>query len=131
MFIEYRLEKLFNRVPANFAIPLRIVLWNGRIFNFSSEPTVTIHVPTPSALRYFAPPDLNKLGKAFVEGHIRVEGSIHELFRVAESLVSSLAASTRARCCAGVPRPRSGRRESRRRHRPGARDRAPAPRPRR
>jgi len=97
MFIEHRLEKLFSQMPADFAIPLRIVLWNGREFNFSSEPTVTIHVPTPSALRYFVPPDLNKLGKAFVEGHIRVEGSIHELFRVVESLVSNLAAHTRAR----------------------------------
>lgn len=97
MFIEYRLEKLFKRIPAGFSIPLRIVLWNGREFNLSSEPTVTIHVPKPSALRYFVPPDLNKLGKAFVEGHIRVEGSIHELFRVAESLVSSVAANTRAR----------------------------------
>jgi cyclopropane-fatty-acyl-phospholipid synthase len=98
MFIEYRLETLFKRIPAGFTIPLRIVLWNGREFNLSSEPTVTIHVPTPSALRYFIPPDLNKLGAAFVEGHIRVEGSIHELFRVAESLVSSVAAhNTRAR----------------------------------
>lgn len=92
MFIEYRLERLFKRIPADFIIPLRMVLWNGREFNFSSNPTVTIYVPTPAALRYFIPPDLNKLGAAFVEGHIRVEGSIHELFRVAESLVSRFTA---------------------------------------
>ncbi len=98
MFIEYRLERLFNQISAEIAIPLRIVLWNGREFNFSSEPTVTIHIPTRSALQYFVPPDLAKLGKAFVEGHIRVEGSIHELFRVAEVLVSNLAAHTRTRC---------------------------------
>lgn len=91
MFIEYRLEKLFKRIPADFIIPLRVVLWNGREFNLSSNPTVTVYVPTPAALRYFIPPDLNKLGAAFVEGHIRVEGSIHELFRVAESLVSRFA----------------------------------------
>ncbi|MDP2707196.1 MAG: hypothetical protein Q8O70_06795, partial [Burkholderiales bacterium] len=97
MFIENRLEKLFKRIRADFTIPLRVVLWNGHEFNLSSEPTVTIHVPKPSALRYFIPPDLNKLGEAFVEGHIRVEGSVHELFRVAESLVSSVAANTRAR----------------------------------
>src|SRR5450756_2546988 len=97
MFIEYRLDQMFKRIPAGFTIPLRIVLWNGREFNLSSDPTVTIHVPKPSALRYFIPLDLNKLGAAFVEGHIRVEGSIHELFRVAESLVSSVAAHTRAR----------------------------------
>lgn len=97
MFIEARLEKVLNQIPANITIPLRVVLWNGRVFNLSSAPTVTIHVPKSSALRYLVPPDLHKLGEAFVEGHIRVDGSIHELFRVAESLVSSVAAKTRTR----------------------------------
>jgi len=97
MFIEYRLEKLFKRIPPGVTIPLRVVLWNGREFNLSSEPTVTVHIPTLSALRYFIPPDLNKLGVAFVEGRIRVEGSIHEIFRIAENLVSSVAANKPAR----------------------------------
>jgi len=87
---------LFKRIRADFTIPLRVVLWNGHEFNLSSEPTVTIHVPTPSALRYFIPPDLNKLGAAFVEGHISVEESVHKLFRAAESLVSKVAANKRA-----------------------------------
>ena len=97
MFIEYRLEKLIKRITAGLSIPLRLVLWNGHEFNLASEPTVTIHIPTRSALRYFIPPDLNKLGMAFVDGRIRVEGSIHEIFRVAESLVSSVAANKPAR----------------------------------
>src|SRR5450756_2376757 len=97
MFIEYRLDQMFKRIPAGFTIPLRIVLWNGREFNLSTEPTVTVYVPTLSALRCFIPPDLNKLGEAFVDGHIRVEGSIHEIFRIAENLVSSVAANKRPR----------------------------------
>ena len=97
MFIERRLEAIFNRIPVGVVIPLRVVLWNGRQFNLSPEPTVTIHVPSPSALRYFVPPDLHKLGEAFVDGHIRVEGSIHEMFRVAETLVSNVTATTRSR----------------------------------
>ncbi len=91
MFLENRLEKLFKRIPPGVTIPLRVVLWNGREFNLSAEPTVTVHIPTLSALRYFTPPDLNKLAVAFVEGRIRVEGSIHEIFRIAEKLVSSVA----------------------------------------
>jgi cyclopropane-fatty-acyl-phospholipid synthase len=97
MFIEYRLEKMFNRISSDFTIPLRLVLWNGREFNFSAKPTVTVYVPTLSALRYFIPPDLNKLGVAFVDGHIRVEGSIHEIFRIAESLVNRATANKPAR----------------------------------
>lgn len=97
MFIEYRLEKLFKRLSSDFTIPLQLVLWNGREFRFSAEPTVTIYIPTLSALRYFMPPDLNKLGEAFVDGHIRVKGSIHEVFRIAESFVNSAAANKHAR----------------------------------
>jgi len=93
MFIEYRLEKLFKRIASDFTIPLRVVLWNGHEFNLSSEPVVTAYVPTPSALKYFIPPDLNKLGTAFVEGYIRVEGSAQDIFRIAEGLVGSVAAA--------------------------------------
>jgi len=96
MFLENRFEKLIDRVSASATIPLRVELWNGQQFCLSPKPTVTVVVPKPSALRYFIPPDLNKLGEAFVEGHIRAEGSIHELFRVAESLARSVAATTRA-----------------------------------
>ena len=96
MFLENRFEKLIDRVAASATIPLRVELWNGQQFCLSPKPTVTVVVPKPSALRYFIPPDLNKLGEAFVEGHIRAEGSIHELFRVAESFARSVAATTRA-----------------------------------
>ena len=96
MFLESRFERVIDRVRANAVIPLRLELWNGHRFDLSPEPTVTIAIPKPSALRYFISPDLNKLGEAFVEGHIRVEGSIHEVFRIAESLASSVAATTRA-----------------------------------
>ena len=96
MFLETRFERLIDRVRANAVIPLRLELWNGHKFDLAPAPTVTIAIPTPSALRFFIPPDLNKLGEAFVEGHIRVEGSIEEVFRVAESLARSVAASTRA-----------------------------------
>jgi len=35
-------------------------------------------VPSPSALRFLLPPDLMKLGQAYVEGHLLVEGPILE-----------------------------------------------------
>lgn len=96
MFLENRFERGIDRIRASAAIPLRLELWNGRHYDFSPAPTVTIAIPKPSALRYFISPDLNKLGEAFVEGHIRVEGSIHDVFRVAEGLARSVAATTRA-----------------------------------
>ena len=96
MFLESRFQRVIDQIRAAGPIPLRLVLWNGRHFDLSAAPTVTVAIPKLSALRYFISPDLNKLGEAFVEGHIRVEGSIHEVFRIAESLARRAATTTRS-----------------------------------
>jgi len=72
MFLERRIDRLVTRLKQSVSLPLRLELWNGRIFDFSSEPTVRIGVPSPSALRFLISPDLMKLGYAYVEGHLRV-----------------------------------------------------------
>lgn len=94
MFLERRFEQAIGRICANNAVPLRLKLWNGRHIDLSPAPIVTMILPKVSALRYFLAPDLNKLGEAFVEGHIRAEGSIHDIFRVAEKLAHSVAGTT-------------------------------------
>ncbi len=96
MFLEARFERFIDRLRAGAVISLRLELWNGHRFDLSPHPTVTIVIPQLSALRYFISPDLNKLGEAFVEGKIRVQGSMHDVFRVASDLAHSVAASTRA-----------------------------------
>jgi len=64
-------------------------------------PTVTVEIPQASALRYFVSTDLNKLGEAFVNGDIQVNGPIHEVFRVAEKLAHRASTSTRASFVSG------------------------------
>src|SRR3979490_1405952 len=96
MFLEHRLERLIAKLRRSAAIPLRLELWNGRAFDFASNPKVKIGVPGPSALRFLLPPDLMKLGQAYVEGHLRVEGPILEVFRVAESLARVAASRGRS-----------------------------------
>lgn len=95
MFLENRFEKTIDRVRARAAIPARIELWNGRQFDLSADPKVTIGIPKPSALRYFISPDLNKLGEAFVEGHINVKGSLQDIFKVGEGLARAAADDAR------------------------------------
>lgn len=92
MFFEKRFMNSIEQIRSRVAVPLRIQLWNGRRIDLSSEPNVTVTIPRSSALRYFISPDLNKLGEAFVEGHIRVEGSAHNVFKVAEGLARSMTA---------------------------------------
>ena len=90
MLAEYRFERMMGRLAGEVRMPLRLQLWNGRSIDFSPKPTVIVSIPRPAALRYFIPPDLNTLGEAFVEGDIRVEGPIHDVFRVAENLARRL-----------------------------------------
>ena len=96
MFLEYRFNKAIEKLAAEARFPLRMKLWNGRNVTLAPNPTVTIEIPDASALRFFVAPDLNKLGEAFVDGHIRAEGSMHELFRVARELTRGVAARTSA-----------------------------------
>jgi cyclopropane-fatty-acyl-phospholipid synthase len=96
MFLESRFDHAISRLFAKGGVPLRLKLWNGRRIDLSTAPTVTVIIPKMSALRYFISPDLNRLGEAFVEGHIRVEGSIHDIFRLAESLTRNVALRTRS-----------------------------------
>src|SRR5688572_94030 len=96
MFLESRFERALSLVCRNTAIPLRLELWDGRRLDLSPHPTVTLAVPKRSALQYLVSADLGKLGEAFVEGHIRVEGSIHDIFNVAEALARNVAATSRA-----------------------------------
>src|SRR3989442_11056271 len=91
MFLEHRLERLIAKLQRSATIPLRLELWNGRAFDLASEPKVKIGVPSPSALRFLLSPDLMKLGQAYVEGYLRVEGPILEVFRVAESFARGAA----------------------------------------
>src|SRR5688572_16233424 len=96
MFLEYRFNKALEKLASQARYPLRMKLWNGRNITLAPNPTVTIEIPDASALRYFVSPDLAKLGEAFVDGHIRAEGSIHELFHLARELSRGVAAGTRA-----------------------------------
>src|SRR6185503_5247997 len=84
--LKSRVERLFESLRGGASIPLRIELWNGRRIDLGRDPRVTVRLPSPSALRYFRRPDLNRLGEAYVEGHINVDGSVHDVFRIAESL---------------------------------------------
>ncbi len=91
MLLQRRFDSMVDRLAAQAKLPLRLQLWNGRRVDLSPSPTVTISVSRPSALRYLVNPDLDKLGEAFVEGDIQVEGSIHEVFRIGESLARQAA----------------------------------------
>lgn len=92
MLFEKRFLNAIDELRGRVSAPLRIELWNGQQFDFGSDPTVTVTIPNLAALRYFVVPNFNRLGEAFVEGRIRVQGSPQNVFKVAESLARSATA---------------------------------------
>ncbi len=91
MFIENRLAQLAAQLRHSQPTPLRLSLWNGHSLDFGPDPKVTIVVPQKRALRCFLPPDLMKLGEAYVEGRIRVEGSVRDIFEASARFVQAAA----------------------------------------
>ena len=97
MIFEARIERVVGELKAGLNLPLAIELWNGKRYALGERPTVTLRVPAASAAKYLAKADLAKLGEAFVEGHIDVEGPMGDAVRAAESLARRLGGDRKGR----------------------------------
>ena len=58
---------------------------------------MTLRIPGAGALKYFIGADLAKLGEAYVEGHIDVDGPIRDVLRAAEGLSRFLGGDKKGR----------------------------------
>ena len=89
MFNQLRMTAWSAGMRGKLRVPLRIELWNGQRFDFSTDaPRVTIHVPDPAALRYLLSPTLYNLGKAYVEGAIGVSGRANDMIAIVNALAA-------------------------------------------
>jgi cyclopropane-fatty-acyl-phospholipid synthase len=86
MILESRIDKMVGELRAEANLPLAIELWNGKRYALGEHPTVTLKVPSAASLRLLVNADLAKLGEAYVEGHLDVEGPIGDAMRAAEGL---------------------------------------------
>src|SRR5438876_12307161 len=73
------LHRQLESLQARLNAPLRLELWDGRQFDFSRHPTVTVRLPSESSLKYFAKPSLASLGEAYVEGHLDIDGPLPDV----------------------------------------------------
>ena len=92
-----RVEKAIEELKARAALPLAIELWNGKRYALAERTSVTLRIQRADALRYFLNPDLGKLGEAYVEGLVDVEGPIAEALRAAEHLAQHFGAAKKGR----------------------------------
>ena len=96
MLIESRVEKAIDGLRGA-GLPLAIELWNGKRYQLSGDAPVTLRIPGAAAPKYFIGANLAKLGEAYVEGHIDVEGPIREVLRAAEGLSRFLGGDKKGR----------------------------------
>ena len=90
MALEARIERALEDLRGRASLPLVVELWNGRRIALADSPTVTLRVPSKRALKYLAYADLARLGEAYVEGHLEVEGPIGDALRAAAGLAAHL-----------------------------------------
>jgi len=95
--LDAQIEKMIGQLRRQANVPLAIELWNGKRYALGDPATVTLRVPAASSVRYLANADLAKLGEAYVEGHIEVEGPITDAIRAAESLARRLGGERKGR----------------------------------
>ena len=78
MLMDNRLDQFLGTLRGSAQIPLRLELWNGRHFDLMPNPTVTISVPRPSALRYLFPTDIRRLLADSQFTDVRIYGGFDE-----------------------------------------------------
>ena len=94
MFWQKLCEAVAKRLTSR-GVPVRVRLWNGTEFELGENPRVTLEVVTPRGLRQLLNPTLDRLGRAYVEDDIRVEGHATDIVAVAAALAGSAPAADR------------------------------------
>ena len=90
MLMEKELEQWIAHIRERVTVPLRLALWNGKVFDFSSaNPLVTLRVPHAASLPYLLSPSLSNLGEAYVEGKIDIDGTPSDIIAIGHMLATN------------------------------------------
>jgi len=90
MLLEQELEHWIAHIRERVALPLRLALWNGKVFDFSTgSPLVTLRVPHATSLPYLLSPSLSNLGEAYVEGKIDIDGTPSDIIAIGHKLATN------------------------------------------
>ena len=86
---HHRIAHYLARLTPASEIPLRLTLWNGMQHDLGPQPTVTVKMLSPGALRFFVPPSLDNLAEGYVKGHFDVLGQATDIVEAATSLAQN------------------------------------------
>src|SRR5690606_29482318 len=84
--LEKQVIRFAEEIRKTRPLPLRITLWDGSTAALSDSPLVEVKLRQANAAKYLINPTLDRLGEAFVEGLIDVEGDIRDVIAAADGL---------------------------------------------
>jgi len=99
-FLMTRIERALDELRTRGGIPLRVRLWDGRSFDLSPEPPVTVTLREPAVVADLIGSDLCTLAEALIDGRIEAVGPTLDIVRAGEALARA-ADSSRG---SGLPR---------------------------
>ncbi|MGN6550979.1 MAG: class I SAM-dependent methyltransferase [Pararhizobium sp.] len=82
MSLRQNLLSGIKQVAVGDNLPLRLVFWDGKTFDFAGDPAVTLTIHSPAVLRLFATGQMEKLGDAYVSGALSVDGKVEDILDV-------------------------------------------------
>jgi cyclopropane-fatty-acyl-phospholipid synthase len=91
--VEGRLLGLVSEHLKRVRAPVNVRLWNGELIRGVDPAPVTVTVHSTKALTRLARPTLGELARSYVEGEIDLEGSLRDVPRLGEALVSDRASA--------------------------------------
>ncbi len=116
MPLRDRFLEFLRRRLAGTALPLRVAFWDGGVFDFAPAPIVTIRIRSPRVMRLFLTGNMGRLGEAYVEGDIGVEGRLQDVLRIGITIAERIGQSPVIRriapLLARLPRRHSKRRDA-------------------
>jgi cyclopropane-fatty-acyl-phospholipid synthase len=93
MPLRHRLLASLRDRLADDPPPLRVELWDGDGLDFAPDPRVALRLKSPRLLRFLLSGDMTRLGRAYVEGEIEVEGRLRDVVDIGIALAERLGKS--------------------------------------
>jgi len=109
--LGYLRERLGSDPP-----PIRLVFWDGDTFDLAPAPTVVIHLRSRAVLRLLLTGNMSRLGDAYVNGDLAVDGPIEDIvqqgLKLAERIGKTPLVSRLMRLAVLIPRHHSRERDA-------------------
>lgn len=80
----------FSETLAGLELPLRVVVKGGPTLDLTADPRVILHINDLSLLQEMQQPTLDKLGEAYIDQRLDIQGDIMDVIEVADRLSKGL-----------------------------------------